>query len=172
MIPRSSMTIMASGMVSRMDFIWASRATASSALAAAARRERRNKSPRQEAPTPTSAKTAALTMSRARKRAIVSDEEQAKQQAQTGGEYSRSPPAERRGQEDRRKKEQVRGLADQHGGQHDACGQRDGDGDDGNAVLFHDLAGGGVRRRLVGERAGLWAGFCHRSADDRRECWP
>ena len=62
MMPRSSMTIMASGMVSRID-LHAPRQPLPAALAAAERRERRNKSPRHDAPAPTKVKTVALMMS-------------------------------------------------------------------------------------------------------------
>ena len=62
-IPRSSITTMASGTVSRIDFRCASRESASSVLATRRWRVRYSCSPPQLMPSPMSAKIAALTSS-------------------------------------------------------------------------------------------------------------
>jgi len=59
------MTIMASGMLSRIDCRCAARASAVSAFVAAKKRDRRSNSPRHETPMPTTVKLTTLTMSAA-----------------------------------------------------------------------------------------------------------
>ena len=96
------MTIMASGMVSRMSFRWASRASASCALAAAALRERRNIFAAPRSADADQHEDESVDDVRGRQRAIIGDEEQPHQQAEKGGEYAGPHPPSADSDQDRR----------------------------------------------------------------------
>ena len=109
-------------------------------------RARRNSSPRHDTPMPTKAKTTACHPVRGEQRAKISDDKQSKDHAQRGGDKSRPPTAECRGDQDCRDEEQVRALAVQHIGERQLGGKAHRDGKDRNAIVPSYSAPGGRRQ--------------------------